>query len=37
LAILGVAAVIDESKVDFPAFGNPTRPTSASTLSSKYL
>jgi hypothetical protein len=32
--ILGVAAVILDNEVDFPAFGNPTRPTSARTFNS---
>jgi len=34
-AILGVAAVIFESSVDFPALGSPTIPTSAIILSSR--
>ena len=33
-AILGSAADTAESKVDLPAFGKPTRPTSASIFSS---
>ena len=33
-AILGLAAVMTESRVDLPALGKPTNPTSASTLSS---
>ena len=28
---------IEDNKVDFPAFGNPTKPTSAKTLSSKFI
>jgi GTP-binding protein len=34
-AISGFAAETTESKVDFPALGNPTKPTSAKTLSSR--
>ena len=34
LAILGFAALTTDSKVDLPAFGKPTKPTSASIFSS---
>ena len=34
-AISGFAAVIVAKSVDFPAFGKPTKPTSAKTFNSK--
>ena len=36
-AILGLAAEIDDNRVDLPALGNPTRPTSASNFNSRMI